>query len=272
MTMNIKPCPFCGGRCKTIKGTANQDEWEGTFWRVYCSCCQARQLFHKTEAKAIDAWNRRATDQRDAGEPIAWLVVGSQGQFVEFDNEHGGIPLYTQEQASTIIRRTERLDAMLTESVQAMKAAEQRIAELEAKQAKREAQPVRYLNKFSGMCVTLEQQPNAADDFAVYAPLYTASPGPAVPDEMTGGIAMTQYGIKPSNYKQWVKGYNTCRTAMLARRASGGYKLVPVEPTEDMIAAAMNCDDVQFSDDDTFCVNFGNIYEAMLAAAPGAKE
>ncbi|WP_129544410.1 hypothetical protein [Serratia sp. 1D1416] len=45
--------------------------------------------------------------------------------------------------------------------------------------ANREAQPVAYLNKFSGVCMTLEQQPNAADDVAVYAPLYTAPPAPA---------------------------------------------------------------------------------------------
>ncbi|WP_078057667.1 hypothetical protein [Salmonella enterica] len=38
------------------------------------------------------------------------------------------------------------------------------------------AEPVRYLNKFSGVCVTLEQQPNAADDVAVYMPLYAAPP------------------------------------------------------------------------------------------------
>lgn len=38
------------------------------------------------------------------------------------------------------------------------------------------AEPVRYLNKFSGTCVTLEQQPNAADDVAVYIPLYAAPP------------------------------------------------------------------------------------------------
>lgn len=40
------------------------------------------------------------------------------------------------------------------------------------------AEPVRYLNKFSGTCVTLEQQPNAADDVAVYIPLYTTPPVP----------------------------------------------------------------------------------------------
>lgn len=45
-----------------------------------------------------------------------------------------------------------------------------------------DAEPVRYLNKFSGTCVTLEQQPNASDDVAVYMPLYAATPAPVVPD------------------------------------------------------------------------------------------
>lgn len=46
-----------------------------------------------------------------------------------------------------------------------------------------DAEPVRYLNKFSGTCVTLEQQSNAADDVAVYMPLYAAPPAPVVPDD-----------------------------------------------------------------------------------------
>lgn len=50
--------------------------------------------------------------------------------------------------------------------------------------------------------------------------------------------------------------------------APPGYVMVPKEPTEEMIAAAMNCDDVLFNSDESFCVQFGNIYEAMLAAAP----
>ncbi|HCB5680685.1 TPA: hypothetical protein M1G92_000830 [Salmonella enterica subsp. enterica serovar Wien] len=45
-----------------------------------------------------------------------------------------------------------------------------------------DAEPVRYLNKFSGTCVTLEQQSNAADDVAVYMPLYTAPPVPVQVD------------------------------------------------------------------------------------------
>ena len=50
--------------------------------------------------------------------------------------------------------------------------------------------------------------------------------------------------------------------------APPGYVMVPKEPTDEMIAAAMNCEDVLFNSDDSFCVQFGNIYEAMLAAAP----
>ncbi|MDN0093920.1 hypothetical protein [Yersinia rohdei] len=49
-----------------------------------------------------------------------------------------------------------------------------------------------------------------------------------------------------------------------------GWKLVPINPTAEMMAAAMECDDVVFDlDDDTiFCVQFDNIYAAMLASAP----
>ncbi|MBN5439208.1 hypothetical protein JY545_05430 [Serratia marcescens] len=51
-----------------------------------------------------------------------------------------------------------------------------------------------------------------------------------------------------------------------------GFKLVPTVPTPEMIAAAMNCDDVIFHADESFCVNFGTIYTAMLATAPGQRE
>lgn len=49
-----------------------------------------------------------------------------------------------------------------------------------------------------------------------------------------------------------------------------GYALVPVEPTDEMIEAAMNCEDVTYneSDDTVFYVHHREIYKAMLAAAP----
>lgn len=70
---------------------------------------------------------------------------------------------------------------------------------------------------------------HAADNDYEFRVLYDAPPAPAVPD---------------------------------------GFKLVPTVPTPEMIAAAMNCDDVTFNANETFCVNFGNIYAAMVAAAP----
>ncbi|WP_440527690.1 hypothetical protein [Serratia marcescens] len=196
--------------------------------------------------------------------------------------------------------------------------------------ANREAQPVAYLNKFSGVCMTLEQQPNAADDVAVYSPLYTAPPAPAnavawemrywsdgyniwgdwerITAEQHAEMSVKYatdndyefrvlYDAPPApqstNAADWginmqtgtpILVYKNCSVieseqahyvlslinsvAMLAQPVSSGYKLVPAEATEDMIAAAMNCDDVSFNADETFCVNFGNIYAAMLAAAP----
>ncbi|EDW2054846.1 DUF550 domain-containing protein [Salmonella enterica subsp. enterica] len=49
-----------------------------------------------------------------------------------------------------------------------------------------------------------------------------------------------------------------------------GYSLVPVEPTDEMIVAAMDSDDVTYneSDDTVFYVHHREIYKAMLAAAP----
>lgn len=53
-----------------------------------------------------------------------------------------------------------------------------------------DAEPVRYLNKFSGTCVTLEQQSNAADDVAVYIPLYAAPPAPVVPEKLPCSVEL----------------------------------------------------------------------------------
>ncbi|HIF2548930.1 TPA: hypothetical protein ACXZLZ_004506, partial [Salmonella enterica] len=47
-----------------------------------------------------------------------------------------------------------------------------------------------------------------------------------------------------------------------------GWVMVPVEPTDEMIAAAMECGDVLFNSDESFCVQFREIYCAMVTAAP----
>lgn len=59
-TMTLLPCPFCGGRCTITKGSATEAVWPyGEFHRVFCTACQARQLFYKSAAEAIAAWNTR---------------------------------------------------------------------------------------------------------------------------------------------------------------------------------------------------------------------
>lgn len=53
----LKRCPFCGGEAETeLCGI-------GVFqhWCVWCDCGVLLQD-HKTEAEAIEAWNRRAND------------------------------------------------------------------------------------------------------------------------------------------------------------------------------------------------------------------
>lgn len=41
-------------------------------------------------------------------------------------------------------------------------------------------EPVRYMNRFTGACFTLEQQPDAATDTAVYVPLYAETLGATI--------------------------------------------------------------------------------------------
>ena len=139
-------------------------------------------------------------------------------------------------------------------------------------------------------------------------PLYTATPAPvSVPD------AIHSQGEKSASDDYYALGWNACRAAMLqgsepvsqpytlrevlaAIRNSGiaidaekiqaerdalnepdvpdGYALVPLEPTAEMVAAAMLSNDVLFDqDDDTmFRVQHGVIWRAMLAAAPDFLE
>ncbi|EEI2874935.1 Eaa protein [Salmonella enterica] len=81
------------------------------------------------------------------------------------------------------------------------------------------AEPVRYLNKFSGTCVTLEQQSNAADDVAVYIPLYATPPAPVVPEKMNFSTACNFVQIngmaKEDRTILAMRAWNACRAAML---------------------------------------------------------
>ncbi|EJQ1998384.1 DUF550 domain-containing protein [Salmonella enterica] len=113
--------------------------------------------------------------------------------------------------------------------------------------------------------------------------------GPVVPEECPADISvlMASHSDSLFNDDDAQEIWNACRAVMLQSKyrdlsqpvdpqiseyekimLRAGWAMVPVEPTDEMIAAAMNCEDVLFNSDESFCVQFGNIYEAMLAAAP----
>ncbi|WP_145516130.1 hypothetical protein [Yersinia aleksiciae] len=75
--------------------------------------------------------------------------------------------------------------------------------------------------------------------------------------------------IKPWHKDYWIKELYTT-PQLNSPEIPEGWKLAPLNPTAAMMAAAMECDDVVYDkdDDSIFCVQFDNIYAAMLAAAP----
>ena len=59
---NLKPCPFCRGEAFMVEHTFY--ELRPTYG-VYCRNCGAKtKQFYKTEEKAIEAWNRRANNDK----------------------------------------------------------------------------------------------------------------------------------------------------------------------------------------------------------------
>ncbi|EPR5265293.1 hypothetical protein ACU6HG_003846 [Salmonella enterica] len=125
-------------------------------------------------------------------------------------------------------------------------------------------------------------------------------PVPVVPEEITD--ESTEQRLMGRRWAHsFCAGWNACRAAMLQSKyrdlsqpvdpqiseyekimlragnspvIPDGYALVPVEPTDEMIVAAMDSDDVTYneSDDTVFYVHHCEIYKAMLAAAPQPEE
>lgn len=56
----LKPCPFCGGSARVL-------ELNGFYQHTHfvsCDTCNAAGDTRETEEAAIEAWNRRVTDDR----------------------------------------------------------------------------------------------------------------------------------------------------------------------------------------------------------------
>lgn len=55
--IELKPCPFCGGKAKVASGIHEG----GKYHWVECTECYGRSVGNSLEDEAISAWNRRAT-------------------------------------------------------------------------------------------------------------------------------------------------------------------------------------------------------------------
>ncbi|EBG1930588.1 hypothetical protein FH551_23925 [Salmonella enterica] len=114
---------------------------------------------------------------------------------------------------------------------------------------------------------------------------------PLMPEECPADISvlMASHSDALFNDDDAQEIWNACRAVMLQNQyrdlsqpvdpqvteyeqimLQAGWVMVPVEPTDEMIAAAMECDDVVFDSKDptAFCVQFREIYCAMVDAAP----
>ena len=65
----LKPCPFCGRSFLEVGHVFNPDAfWDGgllgeDYYRISCGYCNLVMKWD-TEREAIEAWNRRANDDR----------------------------------------------------------------------------------------------------------------------------------------------------------------------------------------------------------------
>ncbi|HGG6753991.1 TPA: hypothetical protein ACJG9G_002021 [Salmonella enterica subsp. enterica serovar Java] len=139
-----------------------------------------------------------------------------------------------------------------------------------------DAEPVRYLNKFSGTCVTLEQQPNAADDIAVYIPLYAAPPvqETGVYKDMLNIISLLENNEWAEHCTSTVLGslLESEITRLVSKEQPApvvpdDWRLVPKNPNGPMLAAGY-----QAYMKGQHRGRFYRSYQAMLEAAPKLSE
>ena len=74
MTDKLKPCPFCGGEAEVYDYESKHDIYDPdtlgyvdteyyTKYGVGCVLCGCIVADRNSETEAIEAWNRRATDE-----------------------------------------------------------------------------------------------------------------------------------------------------------------------------------------------------------------
>lgn len=129
--------------------------------------------------------------EREAAVPVAYIIQDADARA---RGEKGFLRRFADISAEDIIEYEISITALYT-----------------APPAQPVAVPVRYMNRYTGACYTLEQQPDAATDTIVYVPLYDVARPVAVPDEMYWQDAPVEGSTRAAAY---ATGWNACRDAM----------------------------------------------------------
>lgn len=113
----LKPCPFCGGEARLT----SFDDGPVKRWFIQCKKhieCGGRMIAKPTETEAIVAWNRRASDNKDA--EIERLKENIKA--LENDNYNAEMNLehVTAELAESRRREKEAVEDILDAAVLAM--------------------------------------------------------------------------------------------------------------------------------------------------------
>lgn len=62
---DLKPCPFCGEKADLICVPSYfKQGLSSTGWLVKCLSCYVHQMPYRSDHDAIEAWNRRANNER----------------------------------------------------------------------------------------------------------------------------------------------------------------------------------------------------------------
>ena len=70
-THDLKPCPFCGGKDVEVTNVLETEPEMAYFgltkdnWNILCKDCYATGGTRRTALEAIEAWNRRVSDEND---------------------------------------------------------------------------------------------------------------------------------------------------------------------------------------------------------------
>ena len=80
----LKPCPFCGGTKLTIK-SCNETTEDNNFENYAVCCdfthggCGASSGYRPNRGEAIEAWNRRAGEQKGRKDGMKYICVRTYG-------------------------------------------------------------------------------------------------------------------------------------------------------------------------------------------------